>query len=191
MITLPQEPHAGDRISAELIRQLIRAVRRARPLQAPGIHLAETPDGTRIGLAARNNTPGKSASKGCWRISAETVLEDGASATYHKLEDRYYRIGGRIFESPDQTTLEELVAAGNVWVCAEIRYDSQENTGVAMIRGFGSFAEMETASKARMASLIPLYRLKAKESEDSAPTVHVELDMRTMPNVQEFEWGLE
>lgn len=58
MITIPAEPKPGDRISANHIRSLIRCIRALRPIQGPGIKLAEGPNGTNISLDA-NDRPKK------------------------------------------------------------------------------------------------------------------------------------
>ena len=52
MINIPAEPKPGDRISANFIGALIRCIRALRPLQGPGIKLAEGPNGTTISIAA-------------------------------------------------------------------------------------------------------------------------------------------
>lgn len=56
MIPLPTPPVRGQRIQADLLRDLIAAVRRCRPIQGQGILLQETLQGTVIALAGRPKT---------------------------------------------------------------------------------------------------------------------------------------
>ncbi len=58
MIPVPTPPVRGQRITADLLRDLIEAVRRCRPLQGQGILLQETMQGTVIAAAAAPRSAG-------------------------------------------------------------------------------------------------------------------------------------
>lgn len=46
MITLPPEPHPDDNVSANTIRQIIRALRALTPIEGKGIWFSRSPNGT-------------------------------------------------------------------------------------------------------------------------------------------------
>ena len=127
----------------------------------------------------------------CWEIACESASVEGAQpARYHKLINRYYRIGGRIFESSDETTLESLISAKEVFVAFEIGVDASGKDSYDRVVGFKSWSEMEEACRDRLKSVIPLYEFEPPKDEEKTDVI-VKCDLRGMPLAQEFEWGIE
>lgn len=81
MIPLPTPPVRGQRITADLIRNLIEAIRRCRPIQGQGILLQETLQGTVIALAGRAQAAGAPAFDHRFKVTARTE-GDGDAPTY-------------------------------------------------------------------------------------------------------------
>ena len=57
MAIIPQPPCRGQAITADLLRDVIAAIRATRPLKGDGILLQESPNGTFISAAAQKQTP--------------------------------------------------------------------------------------------------------------------------------------
>ena len=89
-----RDPRAGDNITADWAMELVREVRRNRPIQGENIRLSPTPNGTVI-----NGTPGGrggSAASAPGRFAiVEAVREDGSKGFW--LKNCYYRVGGRTY----------------------------------------------------------------------------------------------
>ena len=194
MSFFPKEPKVGERVSATLIRDIIRCLRRKSLLPGQGYLVRETSHGTHLTIAAGGRGRSAAADKGCWRIVAETVEAEGATCTIHYIDRQFFCVGGMIHEGEDKTTLESLVEAGTPFIAAKITTSGSDY--YAAIVGFKNFADMKHASLDRTFSLIPLYELqpqknaggeeKKEEEADSVPVVVV-TDFRAMPLVQAFE----
>ena len=81
MIPLPTPPVRGQRIQADLLRDLIAAVRRCRPIQGQGILLQETLQGTVIALAGRPKTAAAETFDHRFKVTAQAE-GDGDAPTY-------------------------------------------------------------------------------------------------------------
>lgn len=127
----------------------------------------------------------------CWEIACESAEVNGAQpARYHKLINRYYRLGGRIFECPDETTLESLISGEKVFVAVEIGVEASGEGSYARVVGFKSWGEMEEACRDRLKTVIPLYEFEPPKDDEKTDVI-VKCDLRTMLLAQEFEWGIK
>lgn len=204
MRILPPAPSPGDRVSATLLRELIRYIRASTPIAGPGLKSRVSPNGTILSVAAKASKTAAAVDKGCWRIVAESIeAETGgetATATIHYIDRQYYQVGGILQKGNDRTTMESLVEANTPYVAARISHGSGSTDDVhnwygVQIRGYESFEAMQDDSQDRRWSVIPLYELKlpdrSGESEgagqSSPPPIVVVQDFRAIPLVQAFE----
>ena len=200
MRILPPAPSPGDRVSATLLRELIRYIRASTPIAGPGLGSRASPNGTILSVVPQASKAAKAADKGCWRIVAETVEAEGATGTVHYIDRQYYQVGGLLQKGDDRTTMESLVEANTPFVAARISHGSGDRNDVhnwygVQIRGYESFEDMQDDSRDRRWSVIPLYELKlpdrSGESEgagqSSPPPIVVVQDFRAIPLVQAFE----
>lgn len=204
MRILPPAPSPGDRVSATLLRELIRYIRASTPIAGPGLKSRVSPNGTILSVAAKASKTAAAVDKGCWRIVAESIeVETGgetATATVHYIDRQFYQVGGMLFRGDDRTTMESLVEANTPFVAARISHgsgsaDDVHNWYGVQIRGYESFEGMQDDAQDRRWSVIPLYELKlpdrSGESEgagqSSPPPIVVVQDFRAIPLVQAFE----
>ena len=107
MIPLPTPPVRGQRIQADLLRDLIDAVRRCRPIQGQGILLQETLQGTVITLAGRPKTAADTLFDHRFKVTCRAEGEADAP-TYALLIRK-----GSLYEVQDgKATEEELTLEG-------------------------------------------------------------------------------
>lgn len=209
MRILPPAPSPGDRVSATLLRELIRYTRASTPIAGPGLKSRVTPNGTILSVAAKASKTAAAADKGCWRIVAEQIEAEGATGTVHYLERQYYQVGGILQQGSDRTTLESFVEAGTPFIAARIAYGGGSSAELswygAQLHGYASFADMIADSLNRHYSVIPLYELKLPEpsgesgqesgesgqEDDTPPPIVVVTDFRAIPVAQAFEMPTE
>lgn len=78
MRRLPPEPQVGDRITAELVRELIRCIRERQLLKGPNYRLRAGPNGTYLEIAPPKAAGGAQVmDNGCWKIVGSTRNEEG------------------------------------------------------------------------------------------------------------------
>ena len=179
-------PRRGDRVSAAYMARILAEIRANRILQSPGIRVSRGPHGTHISVDVPKRAPASAADKGCWRIVAEAVEAEGATATVHYIDRQYFQVGGILVKGNDETTMESLVEARTPFVAAKVVYGG----GYAVsIVGYSSFAAMQADSLIRTYSIIPLYELQlpAEDSTEESTPVAVKMDFRAIPLVQAFE----
>lgn len=84
MAIIPQPPCRGQAITADLLRDVIAAIRATRPLKGDGILLQESPNGTLISAAAQKqtSTPISAPFSHRWKVTLTTVTDDNGSATH-------------------------------------------------------------------------------------------------------------
>lgn len=188
MNTFPREPHAGDRISAQLIRDIIRCLRRITPLAGPGTRLSVSPNGTTISASASSFAAGGGSSdKGCFRIV--TLEDDGEKRK--AFGNCYFMIGGQFREVEETAYLDEFVMQGELEEGEE--YTAADKPYVALVVsmllddfGAASFVgyeeEDDMAEDAGNPTLYvrPLYKL----THDGG----VAIDFRNMPQLAAAEF---
>lgn len=78
MRRLPPEPQVGDRVTAELVRELIRCIRERQLLKGPNYELQTGPDGTYLKIDPPKKAGGAGfVVNGCWKIVSGTREEEG------------------------------------------------------------------------------------------------------------------
>lgn len=70
MIVYPTAPLPGERVSATLIRELIRVMRAITPIQGPGITLRQSPNGTAISATSQTKAPAAAVFEHPWKVTA-------------------------------------------------------------------------------------------------------------------------
>jgi hypothetical protein len=170
----------------------MRYIQASTPIAGRGLSSRSTPNGTILTLASDPAHPSfPRVLPQCWEIACESAEVNGAQpARYHKLINRYYRLGGRIFECPDETTLESLISEEKVFVAFEIGVEASGEGSYARVVGFKSWGEMEEACRDRLKTVIPLYEFEPPKDDEKTDVI-VKCDLRTMLLAQEFEWGIK
>lgn len=183
-MTCPIEPHAGDRVSANLIREIIRYLRAITPLQGRGVRLTYGPNGTRIEAdAGTSSRQGGGSTKGCFYIKKVSGgdgggSDPGAQRSYTvEFGNPYYRVAGQLFTlDKDHRTVEYSERAV---VC--LYFSSVDGAG-ATVRAFEDFNEAaETANEDPVMQFIPLYEMDGDGK--------VAVDYRDMPVAVQGEIG--
>lgn len=176
--------------------RILAEIRANRILQSPGTRVSRGPHGTHIFFDVPKRAPASAADKGCWRIVAETVEAEGATATVHYIDRQYFQVGGTLVKGDDKTTLESFVESGKGFIAAKVVYDGSYSVS---LQGYVDFAAMQADSLVRNYSIIPLYELKlpapsgdndqeGSGEENNEPTrVVVVTDFRAIPVAQAFE----
>lgn len=200
MRSLPPAPSPGDRVSATLLRELIRYIRASTPIAGTGLKSRASPNGTILSVAPQASKAAAAADKSCWRIVAESIeVETGgetATSTVHYIDRQYFQVGGTLVKGNDKTTLESFVESGKGFIAAKVVYDGSYSVS---LQGYVDFATMQADSLVRNYSVIPLYELKlpvpsgdngqeGSGEENNEPTqVVVVTDFRAIPVAQAFE----
>ena len=70
MIVYPTAPLPGERVSATLIREMIRVMRAITPIQGPGITLRQGPNGTAISATSQTMAPAAAVFEHPWKVTA-------------------------------------------------------------------------------------------------------------------------
>lgn len=73
MIVYPTAPLPGERVSATLIRELIRVMRAITPIQGPGITLRQGPNGTAISATSQTKAPAAAAFVHPWKVTQDAA----------------------------------------------------------------------------------------------------------------------
>lgn len=104
MIPLPTPPVRGQPIQADLLRDVIEALRRCRPIQGQGILLQETMQGTIIAAAAQVGQSGSAPFDHRFKVTPRT---DGDGFALHVRKGSLFEVAGGV--SAEKTlTLEGL-----------------------------------------------------------------------------------
>jgi len=185
----PKEPHAGDKISAQLIRDIIRCLRAITPRPGVGCRMRFTPNGTFVdGGASSAFGGGSSSDKGCWKLVWE---EDALLEKHLTMENRLYQIGGRIFEVSEKPYLEsEFILQGELAEDQEYTADdrpyialvvsmSPNEFGDAEVKGYDGWASMLEDANDESKYVKMLYKL----SHDG----NIVIDYRNMPQLAAAE----
>lgn len=83
MITLPPPPVPGQTLKADLLRDIITAIRQCRPIAGPGIRISETLNGAIIAAKAQPSTSSTSEDfEHRFQCAVETNTSDASTPTY-------------------------------------------------------------------------------------------------------------
>ena len=104
MRTLPTEPKPGDRISATLIRDIIRAIRERTIIQGPGMKVSPGPNGTVVSAVTSASSVLQPTTY--WKFSKKENDEGEDEGGWH---NQVIQIGVRVwnFNKPDDGFTDE------------------------------------------------------------------------------------
>lgn len=195
MRLLPPEPNIGDRITAELVRELIRCVRERQLLRTPDYDLESGPNGTRLKLKLPKAGAGPAVDNGCWNIVAGTRTEnegeeDEATVPVRVFGHQFYLKGEVLVELELEDAVEDFVCQGELsgtqeytasdkpFVALKVPATTYSTEGPALI-GYKTLAELQTAQNDIAYVVKPLYKFTHDGS--------VAVDFRNCPALQVAE----
>ena len=197
MRQLPPEPQVGDRITAELVRELIRCIRERQLLKGPNYTLQTGPNGTYLKIDPTKKTDGAQfVDNGCWKIISSTREEesDNEGETVEKpvrvFANQYYLDGEVLRQLELEDAVEDFVCQGELgegeeYTAADKPYvalkvpATTNSTGNPALVGYKSLAELQTAQSDVAWVVKPLYKL----THDGA----IAVDFRNCPALQVAE----
>jgi len=111
MRSLPPEPRPGEKVSASLIRDIIREMKARTPLESQDMKLLSGPNGFTFIPKKTKQQKSETKDNGCFKIVpySEEEQEEGESEEQnHKLSfgNRYYSVGGKTYEVASGDPLE-------------------------------------------------------------------------------------
>ena len=190
MRNLPPEPHVGDRITADLLRELIRCIRERQILKGPNYALSSGPNGTflRIDFPKPDKTD---FDRGCWNIKIGTRTEDGESSNVRVFGNQFYIDGeNNLTELDLEDAVEDFVCQGELeddeeytagdrpFVCLKV--PATTNTeGLPMLVGYADIDELKAEQKDVAYVVRPLYKFNHDGS--------IAIDLRNCPLLQVAE----
>ena len=183
-----REPIVGERITADWARELVREIRRNRPIAGVGVKSQTGPNGTILSAETATGQSGGSSFDGPMEIvSIGSYVEQEAGGdddytTRHAFTFKhpFYQVGGRTFmldDLEDDGTVSLVVADGDDFIA--LVHDSGSN--VHELRSYRSFAALTAAQETNPSLyILPLYMIEASK---------VVCDFRKMVNIQMTEVG--
>ena len=186
MRNLPPEPHVGDRITADLIRELIRCVRERQLLRTPYYDLDQGPNGTKLKIKLPKSGSAV-VGQGCWNLVAGA--RNGASVT--QFGNQFYEDGEHNLHELELTdAVEDFVGQGEVeegeeysdsdrpFVClkAPATTTSEEDP---MLEGYADIGELQEAQLNPAYVVRPLYKFTHAGA--------IKVDFRNCPFLQVSE----
>ena len=125
MRRLPPEPQVGDRITAELVRELIRCIRERQLIKGPNYALQTGPNGTYLKIAPPK-AAGAGFDNGCWKIVSDTRNEKAVRV----FANQFYLTGNVILQELElEDAVEDFVCQGELDEEAEYPEDEKYTEG--------------------------------------------------------------
>lgn len=189
MRQLPPEPQVGDRITAELIRELIRCIRERQLLKGPNYTLQTGPNGTYLIIDPPKAGGAQFVDNGCWKIVRKTRDNEGEMlpAPVRVFVNQFYLIGEVMKELELEDTVEDFVCQGELEEGEE--YTENDLPFVALkvpatttsteeptLAGYKTVEELQTAQNVQGYVVKPLYKFTHNGS--------VAVDFRNCPALQ-------
>lgn len=199
MRCLPPEPQVGDRVTAELVRELIRCIRERQLLKGPNYTLQTGPNGTYLKIApTKAGGVAGFQDNGCWKIVSGTREEEGENEgeTVEKpvrvFANQFYIEGEHnLTELELEDAVEDFVCQGELGEGDE-EYTANDRPFVAlkvpattdsteepMLDGYKSIEELEAAQNNPAYVVKPLYKF----THDGG----IKVDFRNCPMLQVAE----
>lgn len=198
MRRLPSEPHVGDRITAELVRELIRCIRERQLIKGPNYALQTGPNGTYLKIAPPKAAGSGAKDNGCWKIVGSTRNEEGENEgeTVEKpvrvFANQFYIDGEHnLTELELEDAVEDFVCQGELGGGDE-EYTANDRPFVAlkvpattnsteepMLDGYKSIEELQAAQNDPAYVVTPLYKF----THDGG----IKVDFRNCPTLQVAE----
>lgn len=197
MRQLPPEPTPGDRVTAELTRNLIRCIRERTILPAPGYKVHTGPAGTFLTIdPAPRGTSAAPVDNGCWKIVGSTREEEGenegetVSTSVRVFANQYYLNGEVLQQLELDDAVEDFVCQGELGEGQQYTADDKpfvalkvpattNTTNQPALIGYKSLAELQAAQNDVAWVVKPLYKLTHDGS--------VAVDFRNCPELQVSE----
>mgnify|MGYP003301389202 CR=1 FL=1 len=166
MRTVPPFPNPGEKITATLLREILRELRANTPLEGTGTRMQRTPNGTHIhaqpaGRAGKSSAP----PPGCFDLSSAKADAETSTVECAFLR-RYYRVGGRTWEKDpdleeDETSGAEVPFGGIVGL--EITWNvtdepEVDETPTCVYGVWDGLSALQTAEKDVLKYVVPLYK---------------------------------
>lgn len=128
MSPLPPEPQVGDRITAELVREIIRCIRERQLLKGPNYSTQTGPNGTYLKIDPPKGNGARSVDNGCWKIIPSTRDEEGENEG--ETVQKPVRVFANQFYLSGNVVLQELELADAVedFVCQGELDEEEEYT---------------------------------------------------------------
>lgn len=167
-----RKPRAGEKITASWAAELVREVRRNRPIAGKNVKISVTPNGTILSGTPGGETAGAAAGdKGCFAIvEKEPAQGDNATGGSVKLKNCFYRVAGRTFalnselnrygqnegEEGDELSQEaELSLRGSAFLCLNVDISRQEPS--ASLVQYESLSDLNNEENDLTRYVAPLY----------------------------------
>lgn len=187
MRLLPPEPNVGDRITAELIRELIRCVRERQLLRTPDYDLDAGPNGTKLKIKFPKAVTNPNVDNGCWIIVAGE--QDGESV--RQFGNQFYEDGEHNLNELELTdAVEDFVCQGELeegeeytandkpFVCLKAPATTTSTESPVLV-GYADISELQTAQSDVAYIVKPLYKFTHDGS--------IKVDFRNCPFLQVSE----
>lgn len=187
MRRLPPEPQVGDRVTAELVRELIRCIRERQLLKGPNYILQTGPNGTYLKIDPPKNAGGaKFVDNGCWNI----VVGERDGKSVRQFSNQYYHDGEVLHELDLEDAVEDFVCQGELgegeeYTAADKPFvalkvpATTNSTGEPTLIGYKTLAELQTAQS----DVAWVFQLLYKLTHDGS----VAVDFRNCPELQVAE----
>lgn len=162
MICIPPEPNPGDRVSANLIGQIIRCLRQLRPIDSPTVVSSTGPNGTVYRSAATKKARVKHQEDlGCFYIASKSVEagedpEEDPSTIGIEFGNPYYRCAGKTFESA-----EDAISDVELPAIVALKVDITGDLPDAELTSYSSLQELYADEKDKDYVIHPLYKFDA------------------------------
>ena len=154
-----REPGTGERISATWASELVREIRRNRPLAGANVRLTVTPNGTIV-----NGTPGgddstTAADRSPFSIKRSSHQGEGNSyAVGLYLQYPFYRVAGRTFRL-DANADDEYPVTVDEGGFAALQISLSGSTPAATLTSFADFNALQSAELDLTTVILPLYHV--------------------------------
>ena len=198
MRRLPPEPQVGDRITAELVRELIRCIRERQLLKGPNYTPQTGPNGTYLKIAPPKAAGAGFVDNGCWKIVSDTREEEGETEgeTVQKpvrvFANQFYIDGEHnLTELELEDAVEDFVCQGELgegdeeYTAADRPFvalkvpATTDSTEEPMLDGYKSIEELQAAQNDPTYVVKPLYKF----THDGG----IKVDFRNCPTFQVAE----
>ena len=197
MRRLPPEPQVGARITAELVRELIRCIRERQLLKGPNYTLQTGPNGTYLKIDPPKAGGAQFVDNGCWKIVPDTREEEGESegetveTPVHVFANQFYSNGNMILQELElEDAVEDFVCQGDLgegeeYTAADRPFvalkvpATTDSTEEPMLVGYKSIEELQTAQGDPTYVVRPLYQFTHNGG--------IKVDLRNCPQLQVAE----
>jgi hypothetical protein len=197
MRLIPPEPQVGDRITAELVRELIRCIRERQLLKGPNYTLQTGPNGTYLKIDPPKAGGAGLQDNGCWKIVGSNRDEEGGTENesvqkpVRVFANQFYLTGNVVLQELElEDAVEDFVKQGEVeegeeysdsdrpFVCLKVPATTTSEEDPMLI-GYADIGELQEAQLDPAYVVRPLYKF----THDG----RIKVDLRNCPFLQVAE----